>query len=480
MAINETLNPLSNFSVDKLIIVTNGGTEVTLKENFIEINMYESVFSAALYGDISVVEQFNFPSLGSIVGGEVLKLTLLNIFPSTDDSGGPQPQDYDYRFVIYAIENRSIIKQKSQLYKFKFCSKEAIWNQQIKICTTYYNMKYSEIAHNIHKSMKEEMEPFIKEKDQLNKFNFDEGASENKVTVHFPNVHPFEAFNFLAGRAEIKDKGNPYFFFESLSGDYHFYSWKKLEDKYNNNKGGKITDLGTDINTSGKNKSIVLNSSSSIFKSDGGKKEFYHDGPDYYTPSAFSFPKDFDFLENIKKGAYASQLIVFNNTKKEIKKYKFSQKELYTDYKHINEGLENALNKFEEGQSEYMSHFYDEGFARVVPANSSLFMNGKIDYYPEKVKNYRLLKLQELNNNFLTVNIPGSISIGCGKFTDIYLASPDTTNGINELKEDPHFGGTYFNLRVRHCFKVGGEYITSIEMSKDAFQDKTFQEKLKK
>ena len=91
----------------------------------------------------------------------------------------------------------------------------------------------------------------------------------------------------------------------------------------------------------------------------------------------------------------------------------------------------------------------------------------------------RILPYQ-LNNNFLTVNIPGSISIGCGKFTDIYLASPDTTNGINELKEDPHFGGTYFNLRVRHCFKVGGEYITSIEMSKDAFQDKTFQEKLKK
>jgi hypothetical protein len=111
-------------------------------------------------------------------------------------------------------------------------------------------------------------------------------------------------------------------------------------------------------------------------------------------------------------------------------------------------------------------------------AQSSLFQQGKEDYYPDMIKNFRVMKLQELNNNLLSINIPGNLFISCGLFSDVFFCSPDTTVA-KELKADPHFAGTYFNLRVRHCFKMGGEYITSVEMAKDSFMEETFKENFK-
>ncbi|MCA9495837.1 MAG: hypothetical protein KC589_02755, partial [Nanoarchaeota archaeon] len=89
-------------------------------------------------------------------------------------------------------------------------------------------------------------------------------------------------------------------------------------------------------------------------------------------------------------------------------------------------------------------------------------------------RNYRLMKLQEFNNNIFTANITGNLSFLSGRFTDVYLNSPDTTTGI-KLKADPHFAGTYFNLRVRHSFGPEGHCITVVEMAKDSFMKETKQ-----
>ena len=44
-----------------------------------------------------------------------------------------------------------------------------------------------------------------------------------------------------------------------------------------------------------------------------------------------------------------------------------------------------------------------------------------------------------------------------------------------KIQRDPHFAGTYVNLRVRHTFKPNGQFITALELAKDSFIDKTLQ-----
>jgi hypothetical protein len=488
--IKKTLSPLSNFKITTLSIFTNENLEIDLVNNFIEVNLYESVFSPVVLGDIIVVEQFNFPSLGTIVGGERIKIKIENIYTSIYKTS--------YEFVVYSIKERTIIQQKSQMYAIKFCSKEAFWNQQSRICTTYYNQTCSYIASLIFSSLQAESSLFSKEtKKNMSAFEamkstdevdfkvlISSGKKENPVTIHFPNLHPFEAISFLMGRAKTEKKGNPYFFFERISRAFYFRSWEELIEKNNRNKEGIIPkDLKADFKKYDKNSLFIINSAASINLAENAnqdpnlKKEFFHDEVDFFNATAFHFPKDFDYFENVKKGIYSSQLITFDNTRKKIKKFRYSQKHHYDKIPHIVSGLKNALNSFQEEKSEFMSDLYDESFIRAIPNASSLFQNEKEDYFPDFTKNSRILKLQELNNNIVTTNIPGNLSVECGNFADVFLCSPDTTIA-DQVKADPHFSGVYFILRVRHCFKVGGEFISSVELAKDSFMEETFKDNL--
>lgn len=489
------LSPLKGFVLQKCTIKTHNDQYIDLSSHYVELNLCESIFSPVVYGDIVIVDMYNFISYGPLIGGEELELILHNVHgeKSTNDNKSLTPQELDiinkegnqkkdnvlsYTFSLLSIEGKEIAKNRTQVYKIKFCSKEAIINQQIRISTTFLNKAYSRIANNILFCIFKEIEKLSpnerkdvkgRKSKQLVTLNTFSDSHEPQISIHFPNQHPFECMTYLTGKAFSNEhpKGNPYFFYESLDRFFYFGSYRdhfyfdytkgeKLSVDKISNKGNKVI-----IYT---NKQLEIDDSSAI--------AFPHAAIEFYGMTDHLFPKDFDFLENIKKGVYANKLLTYDYTTKKIKKYEYDYVRNYSTVPRIYKDVEKGL-MLSKGAPEYKSPYYPESFIKTVFTQDQSFLKGKTDSYPQHTKNYRFLKLQELNNNYLKINMPGDISMYCGKFYDVYLNSPDVSTS-EKLKADPHFCGTYFCLRIRHCFKPEN-YTTALELSKDSFMEETLQ-----
>lgn len=490
---------VAGFIISSAVLITHNGVNINLLDYFISINFIESIFSPTVYGDISISEQFNFPTYGPIIGGETIYFEIKNY--TTKDTDEKSIETIKMSCVVYNLQTKRILKNRSSFYLLKFCSQEAIYNQQIRINTTIFEKPYSWIANDIYRIFKKEIT-------KLNISNVDfsgkeiqiydpilktlytrEKGQDEIITCHFPNLHPFECIQYLSGKASDKSLGNPYFFFENISSQsnrFFFISWKELNDKFNHTKGPIKEDLQLDLSGEG-NKVIFINNNQILQKTEKieekDQMEYFHPLVDFFAVTEFSFDKDFDFLENVRKGNYASALISYDYLKKTIKKTNYSWDEQYNKIKRIYDSKENALIQFSEDTdsfsntpaSKYFSHRYPETFIKAVPTNSKTFTNNRQDFTPEITKNYRVLKIQELNNNIMTVTVPGNISFNCGKFVDVYLNSPDTTT-TRGLQADPHFAGTYFILKVLHSFSVDKHFNTLMELTKDSFMDKTFKD----
>lgn len=493
---SSNVSPVSDYLLTKVELKTHTGQVLDLRFCYSDISITESIFSPVVYGTIVLSETFNFPSFGPILGGEVIDLEIKNIgnFKYSQNPVEDSNQLIKHTFTVYDVEFKRVLKNRFQMYILKFCSKDVIWNQQIRICTTLFNQSYSEMALNIFSIYGAEVEKLKEGREQLtNNPNSYSRPEEDKVLVvkgrgdanlncHFPNLHPFECLNYLSGKAQKGIIGNPYFFFESLDHNFYFMSWNDLLEKYNHSKGKTIPDnLKIQKDSSESNKYIFINNNQALEdKFDQPSTGYFHPEEDFFAAIVFEGTKDFDFLENVKKGVYASSLVTYDHIEKKIKKHNYSFDKMYSDIPRIYSGKNKALNLFEKEsgdnikRSVFMSPEYQETYIKTSSIHSSLFVNGQNDFTPEKTRNYRLMKLQEFNNNIFTANITGNLSFLSGRFTDVYLNSPDTTTGV-KLKADPHFAGTYFNLRVRHSFGPDGHCITVVEMAKDSFMKETKQ-----
>lgn len=470
------LNPIKNYILERCLLKTHTGQKINFALNYIELNLFESIFSPVIIGSLVVVDKFNFITYGPIIGGEELEIKVKNV-PNDEDITDPKRKVCG-TFTVMTIENKVIQNNRTQIYEIKFCSKESIYNQIIRISTSFLHLKYSEMVDRVLQIMFKEMErldklertvhdEFIPKK--LFKVPGDE-EKEPKLSSHFPNMHPFECISYITGKANWDDtetRGNPYFFYESLDRKFYFGSYKSHLETFDLTKGKRL-DVN-DIKTDG-NKIILFNNNQIQMKDD--KSAFAHPKADFYTSIRNSFPKDLDFFENSKKGVYAHKLFTYDYTEQLIKKYNYNYKEDYKKIPRIYKPQNQALMK-EEGAPLYKNAYYPNSFIKTAFFQSQAFLLGKNDFWPERTKTYRYNKMQEFNGNYYQLNIPGDVTLTCGIFYDFYLNSPDTTTG-KKLKSDPHFCGTYFCLRVKHCFKPD-DYVCSLEIVRDSFMEKTLQ-----
>lgn len=461
---------LQNYILEKFVLTTHNNQKINLALNYAEINLFESLFSPFVMGSVLIVDNFNFLTYGPILGGEEIELIINNV---PDEQN--KPPKISTTFCVLSVETRMLEKNRTQGYQIRFCSKEAIYNQQVRVSSTFIKKNYSKIANDIFDILVKEIERLSPEelkntKDRpskkffpLNKVNEDSGK-EPVLSIHFPNLHPTDCMMYLMGKAHVKQIGNPYFFYESFDRLFYFGSFK--DHFYFDYTKEKRLDVNH-ISKEG-NKVIVFNNNqvSLLQPSDG------HTQVDFYSAIANGFPKDFDFLENTKKGVYAHRLFNYDYTEKKIMKYIYDYKRNYEKVKHIYNSKEKAL-MLPEGPPKFKSPEYPEEMIKTTFSHSQLFLKDVNDFYSEYTKNYRYEKLQELNSNYIHINMPGDFSMYCGKFYDLYWNSPDVTTR-DELKTDPHVGGTYFCLRVKHVIRTE-EFTTSLELVKDSFMEKTLQ-----
>ena len=188
-----------------------------------ELNIYEGINQAAIYGTLVIVDSVNLIANLPIQGTERLFFKLStpgttyteNIIDASEETGHP--------FYVYKVSNRQQPSQGNQVYTIHFASREFMRNIRTKVSKAY-DGKMSSIVQQI-----------ISEKNGLDsrkKLYYEETKNSDKIVM--PNISPFKAISMVAKKAMPNySNGVGYYFYETTKG-FYFRSWDNMCVDYGN------------------------------------------------------------------------------------------------------------------------------------------------------------------------------------------------------------------------------------------------------
>ena len=235
---------------------------VDLSAVWTEINLFEDIYSPAISGDVTLVSSGGFVEGIPIIGEETLEIHMSTAGAKTPPMPYPGPHSADEpitksvnpliigKYRIYKNDPPQPLAKVdgSFSYKFYFVSEEMITNMKTKVQKAYPTTMSFGAAYPQMSSPSSSDEITI---DQITRSLFydcfigtKKPADQNSTSKNFlveptsgtvsyviPNWTPFQALNFLAGRAvsvNSRSPGSNFVFYETLRG-YRFVSIETLQ-----------------------------------------------------------------------------------------------------------------------------------------------------------------------------------------------------------------------------------------------------------
>ena len=235
---------------------------IDLSSAWTEINLFEDIYSPAISGDFTVVSSGGFVEGIPIIGEETLEIHMSTAGAETPPMPYPGPHSADEpitksvnpliigKYRIYKNDPPQPLAKVDGTfsYKFYFVSEEMITNMKTKVQKAYPTTMSFGAAYPTMSSPSSSDEITI---DQITRSLFydcfigaKKPADQNPTSKNFlvepttgtvsyviPNWTPFQALNFLAGRAvsvNYRTSGSNFVFYETLRG-YRFVSIETLQ-----------------------------------------------------------------------------------------------------------------------------------------------------------------------------------------------------------------------------------------------------------
>tara|TARA_B100000902_G_scaffold179327_1_gene172508 strand:+ start:1882 stop:3219 length:1338 start_codon:yes stop_codon:yes gene_type:complete len=190
----------ASFTADRI-----GGFETrffNIKNQIVEINIYESIYTLALTGNITVVDDKALYDEIDFQGNERLRIELVG-------ASGDAEVIMDKTFIMTGIESENKASDKQTVYTFSLLEEHAFISSAEKLRNSYRGT-ISEIVSTIALS-------------QLNK-NVDASYTggipsiQSAIRVIIPNLNPIKAIKWLMSRATTTT-GSPFFLYASIHDD---------------------------------------------------------------------------------------------------------------------------------------------------------------------------------------------------------------------------------------------------------------------
>ena len=187
------------------IVLYSASDPIDLRPLMLELNLYESVYSPNMYGNLVIRDSANHKQNAPIIGQEELEFNLFL----------PENEEIDfrtYRMRIYKVAGHEETAEREQIYTLHFTTKEAVKNSR----TTIKNALEG-CSDQIFTSV---MRDVVKSKKKL----FVEPTSTNNKLLG-NNMRPYDYLHMLAHRTSSRDfNGAGNLFYENHRG-IHFRSW---------------------------------------------------------------------------------------------------------------------------------------------------------------------------------------------------------------------------------------------------------------
>ena len=127
----------TGFEIISIDIILKNGKEISLKGLYQEINLYDSIFSHCLTGNVLITDSVGLINSLQFDGQEGI---LIKIGKTREEIIFQQ----SYR--IHKLSNRKNINQNSEMYVLHFVSDEYIFSKQQKVHQVYSNATYSQMV----------------------------------------------------------------------------------------------------------------------------------------------------------------------------------------------------------------------------------------------------------------------------------------------------------------------------------------------
>jgi hypothetical protein len=171
------------------------------------ISIFEDLFSPFMTGFVSMRDTLDLPNMIGRFSNTLLRLNISN--PSIQNA---QPIKGD--FVIYKMSDREIAKERTQLYRFYFCSIEMYVDSNEQI-----SKKFSGSGENIIEKIISKV--YLSNK----KFNFD--PAKNQLTYVSNFWTPSKNFAYICDHSLSESNKSLYLFYENRDG-FNFKDVSKL------------------------------------------------------------------------------------------------------------------------------------------------------------------------------------------------------------------------------------------------------------
>lgn len=206
MALN--LSQSTQFKVKELTLHTKLGS-VNIANIYQEINIFDSVFMAAMKGDILINDAIGLADKLLLDGSEYISMKITK----DDEVTGTV---FEKTFRIVSLANRKNVNQNSETYVIHFVSEEMVLSMQQKINQSFTGI-YSDMVKKVMNNVLRVPAKRIA--------NIEQTKGVHSVVI--PTLSPFDAMEWVTKKA-INSEGLPnMLFFENKAG-YNFISLSTL------------------------------------------------------------------------------------------------------------------------------------------------------------------------------------------------------------------------------------------------------------
>ncbi|MDP6585831.1 MAG: hypothetical protein QF535_14340 [Anaerolineales bacterium] len=422
-----------DFQLEHIIIHSATEPPLDIKPLWIELNVYESINSSQLSGDVSIADSANHLQNIPIVGQEEIEFVF----------GVPDNEMIDFesfRGRIYKVDSMVRTDYRQQVYTIHFTSKESIVNHRTRL-----NLAYEDTGDVICDSI-------LRDVIQTNKA-LDVEPSDLKVKLLGNNMKPFSFIRMLSKRCRSREfEGAGYLFFENHRG-YNFRSWESLVA---NNNGPREHKMEYEVSFS----------------------EVKDVERDMHFILDYRVTKNQDFMAARASGLLASTHYIYNMHTKTYEKKEHRYHDVFEDRKHNEDTahpLIGAHPLFTDTPVEDTKRVSDYTESRLMLSNKDEKLHMQDTDDERNYDNHSNIKQDRLHDSVshdqlvVKCTVPGNSVLAAGDIVLLNLPSFEhiPTSAPTERYNDLYLSGRWILTNVVHAVSPKN-YSTTFDCVKDS------------
>jgi hypothetical protein len=429
-----------SFDLQDITMTTYSGRTIKLNDMWNQIDIYEDLYNNCLTGQLLIKDHQNLVLNGPFCGRETLKVTFKT----------PGRAKCTKEFYVYKLGPRQPeTNEQSVFYTLSFVSKEFITSQQTKI-SQHYKGRIHEIVSKIYKDHLKGIPSRLKTSPCMHEQEF-----------IIPYWSPLTAINWLASRAV--DQENPdncnWLFYETLDG-FQFHTLSELmsapptsaPDSFLGALGrGVINFFGG--GTKGKYSDFAYFPKKDRAAERDKEREFKN-------MERFVLQHQFNTMEKIDNGMYASHLLTHDIVRKKYEHHKYN----YNKDFQKNDTLEdNPL--VAKGNDQLSNH--DWGHYKYYTKHKSVFDdrvdNDKVETWALK-RNSQMQQAEAIRFEF---TVPGDSERRVGQVVSVTIPNFLSPSMPGQNWYDKYLVGNYLISSIRHSISKEN-YEMKIQVTRDS------------